>query len=606
MSKNQQTTKNNSVTQKQDVLKNKQLEEQIRQGTNSLLDIIAPAALEFSPTHVRLGNLFTRSFFVYTYPRYLETNWLSQVIDFDFTMDISMFVYPMESRAVMSQLRKKVGQLESTERIEREKGLVTNPELETAIGDIEELRNTLQRGELRLFQYGLYFTIYAPNQESLEQMSKQLESTLGGLLAYTKQALFESEQGLLSTFPFATDELNVLRNFDTTALSTTFPFTSSQLTGNEGILYGINQHNRSLILFDRFNLDNANATVFAHAGAGKSYAIKLESIRSLMLGTDVIVIDPENEYKAMCDAVGGSFLTLSLNSNTRINPFDLPPTSDETDGEDALRSATTLVHGLVSLMVGGLTPEEDSLLDKAIYEVYALKDITADAETHQNEPPLMQDLQAVLDNFTGAESLSARLLKYTQGTFSGLFTKPTNIDLSNGLVVFSVRDLEEQLRPIGMYMILHYIWNKVRQNLKKRLLVVDEAWWMMQYEDSARFLYSLVKRARKYYLGVTVISQDVEDFLDSKYGRSIINNSSLQILLKQSTQASKKLTQVFNLTQGERMWLVECDVGQGLFFAGQSHVAIQIVASFQEDQVITTNPQQILMQEEEKKENKNA
>lgn len=583
---------------------NQELDDKIKEGTNSLLDIIAPAALEFTPNYIRLGNLFVRSFFVYTYPRYLETNWLSDLIDFDYIMDISMFIYPLESKAVMNQLRRKVGQLESSERIEKEKGLVSNPELETAIGDIEDLRSTLQRGELKLFQYGLYFSIYAPSLESLNQMSKQLESTLGGLLVYSKQTLFEAEQGLLSTLPIAEDELNVLRNFDTTSLSTTFPFTSSQLTSNEGILYGINQHNRSLILFDRFNLDNANATVFARSGAGKSYAIKLESLRSLMLGTDIIVIDPENEYKTLCEAIGGTYLNLSLNSDTRINPFDLAQISDEMSGENILRSSVTLVHGLISLMVGGLTPEEDSIVDKAIYEVYALKDITADPASHKNEPPLLQDLQSVLSNFSGTESLVAKLSKYTQGTFAGLFTKPTNIDLKNGMMVFSVRDLEEDLRPIGMYMILHYIWNKIRQDLKRRLLVVDEAWWMMKYEDSAQFLYSLVKRARKYYLGVTVISQDVEDFLDSKYGRSIINNSSLQILLKQSPPSARKLAEVFNLTEGERMWLVECDVGQGLFFAGQSHVAIQIIASFQEDRVITTNPEQILMQKdmEQKKE----
>lgn len=575
------------------------LEEQLKLGSSNLLDIISPAALEFTPNYARLGNLLSRTFFVYTYPRFLETNWLSPVIDFDTVMDISMHIHPLESKAVMSQLRRKVGQLESSERIEREKGLVSNPELETAIGDIEELRNTLQRGEMRLFQFGLYITIYAPNIEILDQMSKQLETTLGGLLIYSKQALFQSEQGLLSTIPLAKDELNVLRNLDTTSLSTTFPFTSSQLTSNEGVLYGLNRHNRSLIIFDRFNLDNANSVVFARSGAGKSYAIKLEALRSLMQGVDVIAIDPENEYKALCESVGGTYLNITLNSDTRINPFDLAPTSDELNGEAVLRSSVTLVTGLISLMVGGLSPEEDSILNKAIYEAYALKDITADPQSHANNPPLLTDLVSVLSNFSGAEQLVAKLSKYVEGTFAGLFTKPTNCDLNNGMVVFSVRDLEDQLRPIGMYLVLNYIWNTIRRNLKKRVLIIDEAWWMMQYEDSAKFLYSLVKRARKYYLGVTVISQDVEDFLDSKYGRSVINNSSLQILLKQSSAAAKKLQEVFGLTEGERVWLLECDIGEGLFFAGQSHVAIKVVASYQEDRIITTNPEQILYQQSE-------
>lgn len=578
------------------------LQDQIQLGANSLMDIIAPAGLEFTPNYTQLGNLYARSFFVYTYPRFLETNWLSSVIDFDLVMDISMHIYPLESPAVMNQLRRKVGQLQSSERIEQEKGLVSNPELETAISDIEELRNTLQRGELRLFQLGLYFTIYAPSLESLDQMSKQLESTLGGMLIYTKRTLFQSEQGLTSTIPLGTDELKILRNLDTTSLSTTFPFTSSQLTSNEGVLYGINRHNRSLIIFNRFNLDNANSVVFARSGAGKSYAIKLEALRSLMQGADVLVIDPENEYKALSQAVGGTYLNVSLNSETRINPFDLAPTTPEINGESVLRSAVTLVSGLISLMAGGLTPEEDSILNKAIYETYALKDITSDPESQKNTPPTLTDLVSVLNNFDGAQQLVAKLSKYVEGTFAGLFTKTTNINLKNGLVVFSVRDLEEELRPIGMYLVLNYIWNTIRRSLKKRILIIDEAWWMMQYEDSARFLYSMVKRARKYYLGITVISQDVEDFLDSKYGRSVINNSSLQILLKQSTAAAKKLQEVFNLTEGERLWLLECELGEGLFFAGQSHVAIKVVASFQEDRMITTNPEQLLSQQEEDKE----
>lgn len=572
----------------------KQAEMVFRQGMASVLDLIAPAAFVLQPQYLQLGNLFVKTLFVYTYPRYLSTNWLSPIINFDITMDVGMTIYPLESAATMQRLRKKSTQLQASQTIEQEKGLIRNPELETAIGDIEALRDVLQRGELRLFQYSLYFTIYARSEEEMDTITKQLESTLGGMLIYTKQSFFQMEQGFNSTLPQGLDELSVLRNLDTASLSTTFPFVSAELTSNEGVLYGLNRHNNSLILFDRFNLENANSVVFGKSGGGKSFAIKLEALRQLMFGTDIIIIDPENEYKMLVEAVGGSYLTLSLNSPQRINPFDIPPAGEGESGEDVLRSTIIVVHGLISLMVGGLSPEEDSLLDRALYETYALKDITADVATHKNPPPLLSDLESVLANMTGAEKLLQRLQKYTQGTFAGLFTKPTNFDLTRGMIAFSVRDLEESLRPIAMYMILGYVWNKIRHDLRRRIMIIDEAWWMMQYPDSAKFVYSLAKRARKYYLGLTIVSQDVEDFLSSQYGRAIINNSSLQLLLKQAPSAVDKVTEVFKLTEGEKLLLLESDVGQGLFFAGVNHVAIQIIGSYTEEQLITTNPQELL------------
>lgn len=571
-------------------------EELFREGMTSVLDLIAPAAFTVNPKYLRLGDLLVKTLFVYTYPRYLNTNWLSPIINYDIALDISMMIYPRETKEVMTQLRKKATQLESSAAIEQEKGLIRNPELETAIGDVESLRDVLQRGELRLFQFAMYFTIYGKSEEELETITSQLESTLGGMLIYTKQAFLQMEPGFNSSLPLLLDDLMVVRNLDTASLSTTFPFVSAELSTNEGVLYGINRHNNSLVLFDRFNLENANSVVFGKAGGGKSFAIKLEVLRSLMLETDVIVIDPENEYQKLAEAVGGSYLNLSLNSESRINPFDIPPLFPGESGEEVLRATVTTVHGLVSLMVGGLSPEEDALLDRGIYETYALKDITADPETHKNASPLLTDLEQVLGNMTGAENLVRRLSKYTQGTFAGLFTKPTNFDLSRGLVVFSVRDLEESLRPIAMYMILGYVWNKIRHDLRKRLMVIDEAWWMMQYPDSAKFLYSLAKRSRKYYLGLTVISQDVEDFLSSQYGRAVVANSSLQILLKQSPTAIDKVAEVFKLTEGEKFLLLESDVGEGLFFAGLNHVAIKIVASYTEEQIITTDPKQLLLQ----------
>jgi len=572
-----------------------------QQGMASVLDLIAPAAFKIEPNYLQLGNLFVRTLFVFTYPRYVQTNWLAPIINYDITLDISMFIYPIGTKQMMTQLKKKAGQLESSLAIEREKGMVRNPELETAIEDIEGLRDVLQRGEMRLFQYALYFTVYAKSIDELNTITEQLESTLGGMLIYTKQALLQMEQGFNSTLPLGIDELNVLRNLDTASLSTTFPFTSATLSSNDGILYGLNRHNNSLILFDRFSLENANSVVFAKAGAGKSYAVKLEALRSLMLGTDVIVIDPENEYQALCEAVGGSFLRVSLDSDKRINPFDLPQpgqqTSQNASGEDILRSNITMLHGLISLMLGGLSPEEDAILEKGLFETYALKDITADIESQKNQPPLLKDLQSVLQNMTGAEKMVAKLGQYTEGTFKGLFDQPTNFDLGSGFIVFSVRDLEDQLRPIAMYMILNYIWQRIRFNLKRRLMIIDEAWWMMQNEDSGKFLFALAKRARKYYLGLTIISQDVEDFLDSKYGRTVVNNASLQILLKQSTASIDKVAQVFNLTEGEKFLLLECEVGEGLFFAGLNHVAIKVVASYTEDQLITTDPRELLARE---------
>lgn len=570
-------------------------EEAFKQGLASIPDIISPAAFMVTPNFLEVSGMYVRTLFVFTYPRYLETNWLSPIISYDITMDMAMFIHPLESKDVMYDLKKQIGKLESTRMIEAEKGSPRDPELDTALGDIDALRDVLQRGEVRLFQFGLYFTLYGKNLEELDTLSKQMESTLGGMLIYTKQSLLQMEQGFNSTLPLNNDEIAVVRNLDTGSLSSTFPFTSTELTQDDGILYGINRHNNSLIIFDRFNLENANAVVFAKSGGGKSYAVKLEALRYLMFGTDVIIVDPENEYKTLCDAVGGSYLQISLNSEQRINPFDLPHNEKgDESGEDVLRSTIASLHGLVNLMVGGLSPEEDALIDKALYEAYALKDITVDPESQKNEPPVMQDLYNVLANMRGTESLISRISKYTEGTYGNLFNKPTNFDLKPGFVVFSVRDLEDQLRPVAMYIILNYIWTKIRMDQKRRLMIIDEAWWMMQYEDSAKFLFGLAKRARKYYLGLTIISQDVEDFLGSRYGKAVVANSSMQLLLKQSTASIDLIAETFNLTQGEKYMLLQSDIGEGLFFAGQNHVAIKIIASYTEDQIITTNPQQLL------------
>ena len=569
-------------------------EKEYKQGLNTLKDIIAPTALRINTNSLEISGKIARTFFVLSYPRFISVNWLAPVIGLDIPMDMSMFIYPMDTAEIMKKLRNKVGQLESAMTMNAEKGNVRDPMLETAFGDVEGLRDRLQQGTERYFRFSLYFTLYADTQKELDQASSTLESILGSKLVIAKTAMLQMEQGFNSTLPLGNDELGIATNMNTQPLSTTFPFVSSELTSNDGLLYGINRHNNSLILFDRFQMENANSVVFAKSGSGKSYAVKLEILRSLMLGTDVIVIDPENEYKHLSDAVGGSFLNVSLNSDHRVNPFDLPRAIEGETNEDILRASIVNLLGLMNLMLGKLNPTEEAIMDKALWETYAKKDITASSNLSSVEPPTMQDLVEILGGMVGGESLAQRLTKYTEGTFSGIFNQPSNINLTNQLVVFSVRDLEDALRPIATYIILNYIWNVVRSSLKKRILVIDEAWTMMQHEDSAKFLFGMAKRARKYYLGVTTITQDVSDFLASPYGKPIVTNSSIQLLLKQSPAAIELIAETFFLTEGEKYLLLESEVGEGIFFAGLKHVAIKIIASYMEDQIITTDPRQAL------------
>jgi hypothetical protein len=586
---------------KQERVKYIEAEKIYQEGISSIKDLIAPSSMEIRHDSIEIDGIYAKTFYVFAYPRYLNANWLAPVINFDVTMDISQFIYPIDSGQIMKTLKKKVAQMNSSIRIQAEKGHVRDPGLETALEDAEVLRTQIQRGQEKFFQFALYFTLYSDSEKKLEKVAKQLESLLAGKLIMTKRAQLQAEHGFNASLPMALDELYVIRNMNTGPLSTTFPFTSSDLTSDKGILYGINRHNDGLIIFDRFALENANSVVFAKSGAGKSYAVKLEILRLMMMGTDVIVIDPENEYEALATTVGGTYLRLSLNSDRRINPFDLPKPVEGEDVQsgDLLRSNIITLMGLLKLMLGGVTPEEEGILDKALIDVYALKGLTMDVvDPSVFEPPTMEDLYQILNSMEGASSLVQRLSKFTTGSYSGIFNKPTNVDLSGGLMVFCIRDLEDVLRPIAMYIILNYIWNKVRSKLKKRILVIDEAWSMMQHEDSAKFLYGLVKRARKYYLGVTTITQDVEDFIRSDFGKPIITNSSMQLLLKQAPSAVDTLAKIFNLTEGEKYVLLNSGIGQGLFFAGLKHVAIQVIASFTEDKIVTTNPEEILKERE--------
>lgn len=571
------------------------LEKTYKEGLTTLKDLIAPASLKFDTSSFELNGKFGRSFFVLAYPRFLSTNWLSFIIQAEGALDLSMFIYPIDSADILKKLKSKVGEIGSQMSINQEKGMVRDPMLETAYKDVEGLRDNLMQGTEKYFRFALYFTIYAKDIKELDQYSSTLESSLGAKLIVTKRALLQTQNGFNSTLPLGYDELDVSNNMNTSPLSSCFPFVSSDLTSNDGILYGINRHNNSLILFDRFGLENANSVIFAKSGAGKSYAVKLEVLRSLMVGTEVIIIDPENEYQHLAAAVGGTYLSVSLNSPSRINPFDLPVGLEGEESPDILRSAVINLLGLFSLMLGKLNPTEEALMDKAIWQTYAKKDITPNLEDFKGvECPTMNDLVEILGGMVGAESLAQRMTKFTEGTFAGLLNQQTNVVLNNQLVVFSIRDLEEELRPIAMFIILNYIWNIVRSELKKRILAVDEAWILMQHEDSARFLFGIAKRARKYYLGLSTITQDVADFLSSPYGKPIVTNSSIQMLLKQSPAAINVIAETFFLTEGEKYLLLESEVGEGIFFAGLKHAAIKIYASYVEDQIITTDPKQLL------------
>lgn len=595
-----------AIAQAQHAREEQEVAEAFQKGITALRDFIAPSSLIFENSHFQLGTRFARTYYVFGYPRKVSTGWISSMVNLDEVMDISLYIYPVESQVVLNNLRKKVAQLEAGIQIDSEKGRVRDPGKQSAIQDAEEMRDKLQVGEERFFRFGFYFTLYGSSLEELEFVSHKVESILGQQLVYSKPASAQQEQGFNSIAPQFTDLLQVRRNMNTGAISTAFPFTSADLSQENGILYGINMHNSGLVIFDRFTLENGNSVVFAKSGAGKSFAVKLEALRSMMLGTEVFIVDPENEYERMSEAVGGAYIKLSLNSPTRINPFDLPRVVDTEEADDALRSNLITLHGLLRLMMGGataqiqggqnvtmpaLSPAEEADLDAALIETYAKAGITTDPLTHNSTPPTIIDLYDTLLHMGGSgPQLAQRLRKYTTGTFAGIFSQQSNIDINNPMVVFNIRDLEDELRPVAMYIVLNFIWNKTKSDQKRRILIIDEAWQLLKYEDSASFMFSLAKRARKYNLGVTTISQDVEDFMGSRMGRAIVANSSMQLLLKQSPSSVDVLSEVFKLTSEERKRLSQFPVGQGLFFAGQNHVHIQIIASQTEANLITTTP----------------
>lgn len=573
--------------------------EEFSRGLVTIQDIIAPEAIEVDFTYQKINSTYTRTLFVAGYPRAVPANWLSSLINYPNQANISMFVFPSDTGDILDNLKRKITEMEAEITSDIRAGKISNINTEIKLNDARLMREQLAAGSERFFQFGLYVTIRAESKEMLDKITKSIQSTLGSLMIVSKKAALQMDEGFKSTLPMGVDRLQVERNMDTTSLATTFPFTSSELTMETGIMYGINEHNDSLVIFDRFKMENANMVIFAKSGAGKSYTVKLEILRQLMFDTEVIVLDPEHEYEELCKMVGGEYINFTFGSTAKINPFDLSNLYEE--GENELGQKIITLHGLLKVMLGEMTPQQDAILDRAIIAAYKSKGITPDPASQTNAPPLMEDLYKVLIGMEREESddLAARLEKYITGSFRGIFDQPSNIDIKSQFTVFSVKEMEEGLRPIAMYVILDFIWTRIKKSLKKRILVIDEAWYFMMHEDSAAFVYSMVKRARKYYLGITTITQDVEDFLRTDYGKAIVSNASIQFLMKQSTASIPILTQAFYLSEGERQLLITSDVGEGIFFAGQNHVALRVIASPDEHQVITTNPEEVLKKQQE-------
>ncbi len=569
-------------------------------ATLQLQDVIAPPAVEIGSSTIKLGDKIAKTYFAMSYPRILTAGWLAPIINMDKVFDVSIHVSPIDTSEILKDFQKKVAEVESQIIGRQNQGMVRDPQLDAAYQNLEQLRDNLMQATEKMFEVGLYITIYASKENDLFKLENQIRSELEGKQIYLKPALFQQEPGFRTTIPTGTDELSITTKLNSGPLSSFFPFISSELTDNKGILYGVNRQNAGLIIFDRFSMPNYNSVIFARSGAGKSYATKLEIIRTMMFDTTVIIIDPENEYQYLAEAVGGRFFKVSLSSNNHINPFDLPKPLPDESPSDVLRSNITSLIGLFRIILGGLKPEEDSIIDRAITETYALKDITADSDFSNLPPPLLNDFEMVLASMEGSESLVERLRKYTKGTWAGFMNQPTNVDIEQKMVVFSIRDMEDELKPAAMYIITHFIWNAVRKNLKKRLLVVDEAWVMMQNEEAAAFLFGMAKRGRKYFLGLATITQDVGDFVKSRYGIPIITNSSIQLLLGQSPTAIDTLQEIFNLTEGEKFALLESGVGEGIFFAGKQHVSIKVIGSYTEDQIVSSDPHQILALRKEK------
>jgi conjugal transfer ATP-binding protein TraC len=584
--------KKNEPTQDETQKKHQQQLEEFSRGLVTIQDIIAPEAIEVDFTYQKINSTYSRTLFVSGYPRTVPANWLSPLINFPYQLNVSMFIFPQDSTEILDNLKRKITEMEAEIQSDIRAGKISNINTEVKLDDARYIREQLAKGSEHFYQFGLYITIQSDNIEELDSVTKNLQSTLGSLLIVSKKATLQMDEGFKTTLPMGKDKLTITRNMDTTSLATTFPFTSSELTMETGIVYGINEHNDSLVIFDRFKMENANMVIFAKSGAGKSYTVKLEILRQMMFGAEVLVLDPEREYEDLCTALDGEYINFSFNGETKINPFDLSNLYEE--GENELGQKIITLHGLLKVMLGEMTASQEAMLDRALVAAYKAKGITPDPATQTNEPPLMEDLYKALVGMEhdDANDIAARLEKYITGSFRGIFDKKSNLNIKNQLTVFSVKDMQDELRPVAMFMILDFIWTRVKKDLKKRILVIDEAWYFMKHQDSASFIHGMVKRARKYYLAVTTITQDVEDFLNNDYGKAIVTNASIQFLMKQSTAAIPVLAETFYLSEGERQLLMAADVGEGIFFAGPNHVALRVISSDDEHQIITTNPEE--------------
>ncbi len=594
----QTPAQNNKMAVSQNTQQSTKALEKLEKGLTSVIDIIAPSSVEVDFRYIRVGETFYTTLFIAGYPRYVSPGWLTPIVDYDHTLDISMFCYPTSSTDILSDLKRKIGEMQATLSSDAEQGKVADPSVEAALEDALGLQEELAKGVERFFQFGFYITVSAESLNELNQTVKELKTTLSSLLLTGKTSTLQMEEGFKSTLPIGQDKLYITRNMDTTSLASTFPFTSAVLTQNKGVMYGVNQQNGSLIIFDRFSLENANEIVLGKSGAGKSYAIKLEIARQFMLGTEVIVIDPEGEYEVLTPVLGGEVVDFSSNSEIKINPFDLADVYEE--GENQLGLKILSLHGLLKIITGELDAEHDAIMDRALIEAYRQKGITTDPATQKKEPPLMEDLYKTLLGMENqpAKDLAYRLEKFIKGSAQGIFNQQSNFEINNPLTVFSIRNLEEELRPVAMHIILDFVWTRVKKSLKKRILILDEAWYMMKYQDSASFVYSIAKRARKYYLGMTTATQDVEDFLKNEYGKAVLTNSSIQILLKQGTAEVDMISETFYLSEGEKALLLSSDVGEGLFFAGQNHVVMKVFAAPFEHELITSNPEEVSKRQE--------
>ncbi|HVA11357.1 MAG TPA: ATP-binding protein [Candidatus Dormibacteraeota bacterium] len=548
-------------------------------GEQDFIDLISYAGLEEQKNYVVIDDQYIRTLFISGYPYVASSGWLNNLVNFNHNVDIAYHIHTVDAIQALPKLHRKITEFESTKRAMIRNGKIVGPEVTDPLQSAMALRDKIQRGQEKLFQISIYIAVTAGSLEDLDKVTKLLETALASRLFYTKVASYQQLEALQSILPRGEDLLSQKRNLDSSTAALTFPFMSSELVHEAGILYGVNKSNNSLVILDRFSLHNANSITFAQSGSGKSYAAKVEILRQLMQGTKVIVIDPEREYKLLSESVSGSYIKLSSRSKQKINPFDLATTFHNPDD---LSQHTQDLTEIISLMAEGLSSREKAAIDKAILEIYK----------QVKQPPLLEDLYRELHTL-GQMKLCDRLEKYISGSLADVFNTQTNIELDNRLVIFDIKDLPESLRQIMMLIISNFVENQVKAKPQKRLLVIDEGWMLLEHEESARFVSGLVRRARKYYLGVSIISQQANDFLSNDYGRAIASQSSLRVLMRQDTTTIKNVASEFNLSEYEQNFLLTCEKGDALIIADQNHVAIKVVASDKEHPLITTNPAEV-------------